>query len=194
MVARTREKTREAGLSDRVTAEAVAIEALGGFADARDAANIPPFAGAYSNFAAFNCVEDLAAAGGALARLVRPGGRALIVVFGPLSPGEILTLLVRGDGRKAFRRLTRGGVPARVGAHEFTVRYPSPSGVAQAFSPGFTLTRVLGIGVFVPPSSAEPEISRWPRLLSALEALDQLARRPLARLGDHVLLDFERVP
>ncbi len=194
MVARTREKAESAGLAKRVTAEEVPIEALRGFADRRAAAGFPPFAGAYSNFAAFNCVEDLAAAGRALARLVRPDGRVLIVVFGPLSPGEILTLLVRGKGRAAFRRFARGGVPARVAGHAFTVRYPSSSDVARAFAPGLRLRRVLGIGVFVPPSSAEPEISRWPRLLSALEALDRIAARPLARLGDHVLLDFERVP
>ncbi|MFI5182204.1 MAG: class I SAM-dependent methyltransferase [Thermoanaerobaculia bacterium] len=193
MVMRTREKAEAQSLTDRVTAEAVAIEELGSFAEARATAGLPPFAGAYSNFAVFNCVEDLPAAGRALARLVRPGGRVLLVIFGPLSPGEILTLLLRGEGRTAFRRLARGKVPARVGGHEFTVRYPPPSEIARAFSPGFALTRILGIGVFVPPSSAEPEISSWPRLLSALEALDRIAARPLAHLGDHILLVLERV-
>jgi hypothetical protein len=48
------------------------------------------------------------------------------------------------------------------------------------------------VGVFVPPSSAEPAASRFPRLLGALERLDRLAGRPLALLGDHVLCDFER--
>jgi hypothetical protein len=46
--------------------------------------------------------------------------------------------------------------------------------------------------VFVPPSGAEPAVSRFPRLLDALEALDRAFGRPLALLGDHVLLDFER--
>ena len=49
-----------------------------------------------------------------------------------------------------------------------------------------------GVGVFVPPSSAEPAASRFPRLLGALEHLDRVAARPLALLGDHVLCDFER--
>jgi len=192
MVARTREKVAAAGASERVRAERVAIEELADLAARRRAAGEPLFDGAFSNFAAINCVGDHAAAARALAGLVRPGGRALLVAFGPFSPGEIVTLVLRGEGRVAFRRLARGPVPARLGGHDFTVTYPAPRSLARAFAPDFTLLRKVGIGVFVPPSSAEPAISRWPRLLAALEALDRVAARPLALLGDHVLLDFVR--
>ena len=72
--------------------------------------------------------------------------------------------------------------------------YPSPRALARAFAPHFALRRTVGIGVFVPPSSAEPAISSWPRLIATLEALDRVAARPLALLGDHVLLDFVRAP
>src|SRR5688572_9188544 len=37
------------------------------------------FDGAFSNFAALNCVEDLAPVGRGLARLVRPGGQLVLV-------------------------------------------------------------------------------------------------------------------
>lgn len=192
MIERTRRKVAEAGLADRVEAEAVAIEDLEAFASRRTVEGAPAFAGAYSNFASFNCVRDLSAAGSALARLVPPGGRVLLVVFGPWAPGEVLALLLRGQPRAAFRRFSRGPVAARLGGQDFVVSYPRPRDFARAFAPSFRLRRVVGIGVFVPPSSAEPAISRWPRLLSALEALDRVAPRPLARFGDHVLLDFER--
>ena len=192
MVERTRRKAADAGFGDRVEAETVAIEDLPAFASRRAAEGAPAFAGAYSNFAAFNCVADLSAAGRALAALLAPGGRALLVVFGPWAPGEILTLLLRGQTRAAFRRFSRGPVPARLGGREFKVSYPRPAEFARAFAPGFRLRRVIGVGIFVPPSSAEPAISRWPRLLSALEALDRVAARSLSRLGDHLLLDFER--
>jgi hypothetical protein len=79
-----------------------------------------------------------------------------------------------------------------VGGESFTVTYPSPETLAGAFAPWFRLQGARGLGVFVPPSSAEPAASRFPRLLGALERLDRLAARPLALLGDHVLLDFER--
>jgi hypothetical protein len=72
------------------------------------------------------------------------------------------------------------------------VSYPAPAVYARAFAPWFRLERIRGIGVLVPPSSAEPLISRFPRLLSVLEAGDRILSAPLALLGDHVLLDFVR--
>jgi hypothetical protein len=104
----------------------------------------------------------------------------------------MLVLLARGRTRAAFRRLSRSPAPARVAGETFTVTYPSPRAFARAFAPWFRLRRSLGVGVFVPPSSAQPAASRFPGILRALEALDRLAARPLAPLGDHVLLDFER--
>jgi hypothetical protein len=62
----------------------------------------------------------------------------------------------------------------------------------QAFQPWFRLVERKGIGVFGPPSAAEPWISRHARLLSALDRLDRLFAKPLAALGDHVLYRFER--
>jgi SAM-dependent methyltransferase len=194
MVERARQKAEAAGLAERIESNVVAIEELPRLGSRRASAGMSPFDGVYSNFAAFNCVSDLPAAGRAVADLVRPGGRALLVVFGPWAPGEVVTLLCRGQGRAAFRRFSRGPVAARIGGREFTVEYPRPRAFARAFAPWFRLRRVVGVGVFVPPSSAEPDISRWPRLLAVLERLDRIGARPLALLGDHVLLDFERTP
>jgi SAM-dependent methyltransferase len=192
MVERARAKAREAGLDAAVRAERVTIEELARFAEDRASAHAPPFVGCFSNFAALNCVEDLPAVGRALARLLRPGARALLVVFGPFSPGEALVLSLRGRPRAALRRLGRGAVHARVGEHEFSVRYPAPRVYARAFAPHLALRRVRGVGIAVPPSSAEPFVSRFPRVLHALERLDRVLSAPLALLGDHVLLDFER--
>lgn len=196
MVRRSKEKIKEkakaAGLASKVSAERVAIEELESFADRREKNGQPLFDGCYSNFAAFNCVADLAAAGRALARLVAPGGHALLVVFGPFCPGEVLTLTLRGRPAAAFRRVSRRPVFARVGGSEFTVTYPTPRTFARAFAPFFSLRESRGIGVFVPPSSAEPFVSRFPLVLSVLEGMDRLLERPLALLGDHVLLDLVR--
>jgi SAM-dependent methyltransferase len=185
-------KARATGLAASVVAERVAIEELDAFADRRQKAGESLFDGCYSNFAAFNCVADVSAAGRALGRLVKPGGHALLVVFGPFSPGEVLTFLLRGNAQAALRRLSRKPVRARVGGSPFAVTYPSPRAFARAFAPFFLLRSTLGVGVFVPPSSAEPLVSRFPRLLSLLEAMDRLVARPLALLGDHVLLDLVR--
>jgi hypothetical protein len=49
-----------------------------------------------------------------------------------------------------------------------------------------------GVGIFVPPSAAEPWISRFPRIVSFLAGADRIASAPLALLADHVLLHIER--
>lgn len=151
-----------------------------------------PLDGAFSNFAGLNCVTDLTPVARGLARLVRPGAPVLIVLFGTLPPGEIVVQLARGSVRGAVRRLARGDVPARLGGREFVVRYHRARDVVRAFAPWFRPVGRRGIGVFVPPSAAEPWISGRPRLLSVLEALDRIVGRPLAALGDHVLYQFER--
>jgi SAM-dependent methyltransferase len=170
----------------------VSAEQLISFADERDETGEPPFDGAFSNFAALNCVEAMREVGAGLARLLRPGAPALLVLFGTLCPGELVVQLARGDVRAAARRLGRTPVPARLGGREFTIRYHAADDLRRALSPWFRLRRRVGIGVFVPPSAAEPWISGHPALVRVLEAMDRVAARPLAPLGDHVLYWFER--
>lgn len=192
MVARAAEKLRRAGYDDRVPVEQAVLEDLGAFAGRALRRGTAPFHGAYSNFAAFNCVSDLRAVAAPLAKLLRPGAAFLPVIFGPCSIGEVVVELIRRDPNAAFRRFRRGPAPARLGGERFTVWYPSPRDFARAFAPYFRLRRVRGIGILVPPSAAEPWISRFPRIVSALEAADRVLTAPLARLADHVLLHLER--
>jgi hypothetical protein len=128
-----------------------------------------------------------------LSRLVRPGGRVLLVVFGVCAPGEWVTQIARRDVRAVFRRSARGDAQARLGGRPFVVRYHRTRDLVESFAPDFRLVGRRGIGVFVPPSAAEPWITSHPRLLAALERIDRIASRPLAMLGDHVLYEFQRV-
>lgn len=173
-------------------AEVAAAEELESFAHRHLQNGGAPFDGAFSNFAPLNCVENLAPVARALAHLVRPGGSAVLVLFGIVSPGEILVESLSGRPRQALRRFRRGAVPARLGGRAFTVTYHRAAVLRQAMHPWFRLARRLGIGVFVPPSAAEPWISRHPHLLALLEGLDRFAARPLAPLGDHILYHFTR--
>jgi len=170
----------------------VAAEALERWASERQAAGEAPFDGAFSNFAALNCVDDLAGFARGLARLLRPGAPALLVLFGTLCPGEVVVQIARGDTEAARRRRSRGAVPARLGGREFDVRYHSAGELADAMGPWFRLKRRIGVGVLVPPSAAEPWISRHPVLVRTLERMDRVLARPFAPLGDHVLYWLER--
>jgi SAM-dependent methyltransferase len=151
-----------------------------------------PFDGVYSNFAALNCVSELEPFARGLASLLRPGASALLVLFGTICPGEAIVECLRGRPRNALRRLARGDVAARLNGRHFTVRYHRAAEVRRAMSPWFRFERRLGVGVFVPPSAAEPWISRHPKVLGAQEWLDRMLASPLAALGDHVLYHFVR--
>lgn len=170
-------------------AEVLAAEQLDRLADRGER-----FDGAFSNFAALNCVSDLAPVGRSLARLVRPGGHVVLVVFGCCCPGEMLVEGLRGRFGNVLRRARRGDVPASLGGRAFTVRYHRRAAIVGAMATWFRYAGRTAVGLFVPPSAAEPWISRHPRLLAALERGDRIAARRLALFGDHILYRFERRP
>ena len=173
-------------------AEVAAGEDMEVFAERYLAADGDRFDGVFSNFAPLNCVADLSPVVHGLARLLKPGAPAMLVLFGTLCPGEMVTEVLRGRPHLALRRLMHGQAPARLGKREFHVVYHRKSAMVRAFAPWFVLERREGIGVAVPPSAAEPWISKHPHLLSAMETLDRRIARPLAMLGDHVLYQFRR--
>jgi SAM-dependent methyltransferase len=150
------------------------------------------FDGAFSNFAPLNCVADLRPVARGVADLLKPGAPLLLVVFGTFCPAEMVTEVLRGRPRLALRRLQRGEAPARLGSREFHVIYHRRADLIRLFSPWFRMEKRLGIGVTVPPSAAEPWISRHSRVLAAMEAMDRVLARPLAAFGDHILYQFRR--
>lgn len=173
-------------------AEVAAAEEMEDFATRYFSAGGEQFEGAFSNFAPLNCVADLDVVARGLARLLKPGAPALLVLFGTFCPGEIAVELLRGRPTQALRRRKRGAVAARLAGREFNIIYHRRAAVQWAFEPWFVLQERIGIGIAVPPSAAEPWISAHPRLLNTMEKLDRSLARPFAALGDHVLYHFRR--
>lgn len=157
--------------------------------------NDAPFDGALSNFGGLNCVADLQPVAQDLARLLRPGARAVICVMGRCVAWEIAAFALRGRVREGFRRLAPGPVYVRLGEHHVPCWYPSASALRQAFHPQFRLLRWKGIGLTVPPSYLERPARKFPRAIRGMGKADLwLGRVPLLRaLADHYLLTFERV-
>lgn len=154
-----------------------------------------PFDGAFSNFGALNCLEDFKQLAGDLGKLLKPGATALLCWMGPYCLWEMAWYSAQGNAQKAFRRLDRSGVTARIADGAFVrVNYRSVSSLARAFAPEFRLKSVTGIGVAVPPSYLEAHAQRHPRLLKLCEQTDLLLGHcPGVRaLADHVLLRFQR--
>jgi SAM-dependent methyltransferase len=153
------------------------------------------FDGAFSNFGALNCVQDLPQVARNLAALLKPGARALLCWIGPYCLWEILWYLGRGNPRKAFRRFRRGGVTARLAeGTSIHVHYPSVRLLARTFSPEFQLKSIKGIGVSVPPSYLEPWANQFPRLFGLSVRADLVLGHcsGFRSLADHVLLEFRR--
>lgn len=173
-------------------AEICAAEEMENFARRHLASGESKFEGAFSNFAPLNCVVDLAPVARGLARLLKPGAVAMLVLFGTCCPGEIITEILRGRPRSALRRFRHGESTARLANHQFNVVYHRRASLKRAFAPWFVLEKRFGIGIAVPPSAAEPWITQQPRLLAMMETFDKLASRPFAILGDHVLYQFRR--
>jgi ubiquinone/menaquinone biosynthesis C-methylase UbiE len=183
-------KITQANKSSFVHLRTLAAEDLGGLGGE------PCFDGAFSNFGALNCVEDLRGVAINLARLLRPGATAMLCLMGRRCAWELAWYLAHGDPRKALRRISRGKIIARL-APEATVRvhYPSVSSVIRQFSPEFHLKAWKGIGITIPPSYLESVVNRHPWCVRWMMRADSLlANAPIARgLADHVLLIFERV-
>ena len=155
------------------------------------------FDGAFSNFGALNCVEDLRQLAQDLAQLLRPGATALLCWMGACCLWETIWYLAGANPAKAFRRFRRGRVSARLAEGvSIRIQYFSVRTLARTFAPEFRLESLKGIGVTVPPSYLEPWIQHSPRLLDvAVRADTVLGRCPGIRaLADHVLLRFRRLP
>ena len=189
MIAVASHRIRDEGFSHLVQPlllSAEAIASLGG-GDAFD--------GAFSNFGALNCIKDLQQFAINLAANLKPGATALLCWIGPFCFWEMVWYLGRGNPRKAFRRLNRDGVSAKLADGAFVqVRYPTVRQIARAFAPGFRLESIRGIGVAVPPSYVEKWAQRHPQLLRLFERSDSvLGRLPGTRLAaDHVLVRLQR--
>ena len=174
------------------SAQVVAGEEMEHFAEERHAAGEPLLDGAFSNFAPLNCVQDIRSVAKGLASLLKPGAVAMLVLFGTCCPAEMLVETLRRRPRNAFRRFRRGATPARLAKRNFEVFYHGASDLRREFQPWFELERKIGIGVAVPPSAAEPWISRHPRLLAHMETFDRAMASSLSSFGDHVLYQFRR--
>jgi len=190
MVAVARRRLHRSAHGDHVNLKVLAIEQISQLADDG------PYDGVVSNFSGLNCVEDLRAVARDLARLVKPGGTAVLCVFGRYCLWEMLWYACQGNFRKAFRRLSRKGNATQLApGRSIRVWYPSIKSLRQDFAKYFRLVRWKGTTVAVPPSYLEPWAARLPRLFRFAASIDPfLCRCPgLRALSDHVVLVMERM-
>jgi ubiquinone/menaquinone biosynthesis C-methylase UbiE len=154
-----------------------------------------PYDGLLSNFSGLNCISDLRPVARSLSRLVRPGGRFVVCLFGKFCLWEVLWYL-RQDSARAFRRFRRHGVKSELAPGvSVTVRYWSVRDLQKSLAPQFRLERRRGIGVVSPPTYAASLAERFPQLFRAGAKIDPLLGwcPGVRAVSDHVVLTFQRV-
>jgi ubiquinone/menaquinone biosynthesis C-methylase UbiE len=190
MIAVARRRLHVSAHGNHIDLKVLAIEQISQLAEEGS------YDGVVSNFSGLNCVEDLRPVARDLARLVKPGGRVVLCVFGRHCLWEMLWYACHGNFRKAFRRLSRkGNATALAPGRSVRVWYPSIKSLRRDFAKHFRLIRRKGTAVAVPPSYLEPWAVRFPILLRFAASIDSfLCRCPgLRALSDHVVLVMERV-
>jgi SAM-dependent methyltransferase len=201
MLAATRAKAVRANLAGRIETRWLDMNGLPAASGDWPLAAI---AGVFSNVGPINCVADPKTLAWRLAEWTRPHARMIFVAMGRFCLWEIGWHLAHWQPRIAFRRWARSGALANVGGASIHVHYPTPARLARDFAPAFRVRRIAGLGVFLPPpfvrriGRGEPgeggrPTEEWP--LAALSVLEQrlAARWPFKGLGDHTIVEFERV-
>ena len=122
--------------------------------------------GAYSSFGVLNCVPDRRRLSEALGTWVRPGGRLVLVVMGPLCLWELGWHLLHTEVRTATRRL-RPFTTADLGDGScvLTIRARRDSNGAVA---RVRPRALAGLGVLLPPSHLAGLTEKHPKLFSRL--------------------------
>jgi ubiquinone/menaquinone biosynthesis C-methylase UbiE len=152
--------------------------------------------GVLSNFAGLNCVADLRFVVHELARLVKPGGRVILCLFGRFCLWEIVWYALHRNLKKAFRRFRGKAVIASLApGHTVFVEYPSVRSLQQDFATHFRLLGWKGTGVLVPPSYLEQWAVRFPRLFAIAAWIDPVLGRSrgFRSLADHVVVVLEKL-
>jgi hypothetical protein len=104
-------------------------------------------------------------------------------------PWEWGWYLLRGDGRRAWRRLRQS-----TDWRGLRIAYPHPGEVRRLLQPHFRIDAVRPLGVALPPSYAAGWLNQRPRLLRALLRVEESAQgQPgLAYCADHYIIEATR--
>ena len=189
MVARTAARRAQITGTGSIDARRLGVQELGRLAD--DGVRIE---GAMSNFGPLNCDPDLATTAVSLARLMRPGARAVFTVIGRWCPWEIAHYARRRRFSRVAVRFAPDARPVGMNGHTIWTRYYRPMEFAEPFLGSFRVVRYEGLSTFVPPPYLTSVHDRFPGVHHALEQLDaRTAGWPgFRQLGDHFLIVLER--
>ncbi len=189
MLAITQHKVAAAGLADRVECRQLNLNDLPVWEDA------PRFDGVLSNFGPLNCTADYGGLGNFLAAHLRVGAKLGFGVMSPFCLWESVWHSAHLDFKTAFRRQKRQQQATLADGSQLMVYYPSPRQLQAALGLAFKHQRVIGLGVWLPPSDIFGVIASRPSLLQRLYWLEKHTahRWPFKTWADHYWLEMKYV-
>jgi ubiquinone/menaquinone biosynthesis C-methylase UbiE len=194
MLAITRHKAQQARLADRITTHQLTLQSLVSRSEATQSpeAKRPnrQFDGLYANFGGLNTIHDWRSLAEALARLVRPGGKVILVPMGPVCLWEIGWYLLHGQVKKAWRRW--GQATAVIGQATIPIWYPSARRLCRDFAPWFKHSHTESLGLWLPPSYLGHFVEKRPSFFHRLNQLEKRTTRLTGGWGDHYITVLER--
>jgi SAM-dependent methyltransferase len=152
----------------------------------------PPFDGVFSNFGGLNAIGEWRSLAQALAKVVKPGGKIILVPMGPICPWEMIWYLAHGQPGVAFRRLRRTGVYAKIGDSLIPIWYPSAKRLRADFAPWFNHVETQSLELWLPPSYLDHFVNKWPGFFARLNQFEKATAHLSGGWGDHYIIVFER--
>jgi ubiquinone/menaquinone biosynthesis C-methylase UbiE len=149
------------------------------------------FDGVFSNFGGLNTIGEWRSLAESLAKIVKPGGKVILVPMGPFCPWEIVWYATHGQFKTAFRRF-RSSASAQIGATTIPIWYPPAHQLKADFSPWFEYLHTESLGLWLPPSYLGHFIERWPGLFARLNRIEKAMAHLTKDWGDHCIIIFER--
>ena len=149
----------------------------------------------FSNFGGLNCAKGLTSIIGQLEKLLLPKGYVTIVIMPKIAPWEWLWLL-KGQFKKAFRRLGKKGSLAQLEGEYFHTNYHSYSSIVGAFGENFKPVSCESLGVLSPAPGSIQLQKRHPKFTALLEGMDKRISKvyPFKRWGDHIIVTVQFLP
>jgi SAM-dependent methyltransferase len=151
--------------------------------------------GVLSNFGALNCISDWKPLAQWLSNRVKSGGTLTFAIMSPYCLWETAWHGLHIDYKTATRRWESSASFTPDANTHLNITYPTIRRIIQDFSPHFQRTRILPLGLFLPPSDVYPVIEKRATLLKWLTQVDDTLGTisQLALFADHYWIEFMRV-
>ncbi len=183
-------KSRHHPAGQRVTFKVMA------FADLGQLEGSGPYDLVFSDFSGLNCLppEAFPDLSENLSKLLKPGGRMILMLFGKKCLWERIYMTLKGRFRAAGRRNTDSPVLTGEPGTGIRIWYYSPKQLRTMFGTAFKRITARPVGLFIPPSYLNGFFTRRFRMLSILGFLERHIGGAafFANYGDHYLIHFRK--